>query len=721
MPTGEPPRSRPWHQRQKLDSSRRSWGSACGARGRRRNRRRRGRAPPRRRGTWWDCCETPRWGPGCRQCTPWETARVRCPSGRRGRTPAPPPVERGRTTTVHGGAGASPGGGRDRNGDYRVSIGIFLQMGRAGIGSDRTTFAVLLKACSDLENYDLGIQIHGFAVCMGFDQDVVTGSAIVDMYAKCKKLGQSLRFFREMTERNWVSWSAVIAGCVQNEELVGGLGLFKEMQKEGVGVSQSTYASVFRSSAGLSAVRLGSQLHAHSLKADFGSDIIVGTATVDMYAKCDRLPDARKLFKSLPIHNLQSYNAIIVGYARSYQGFEAFQMFRVLLKSGIGFDEISLSGAFSACAVMKGHLEGIQVHGLAIKSTFVSNVCVANAILDMYGKCGALMEAHCVFDEMERTDAVSWNAIIAASEQNGNEEETLSLFVWMLRSRMEPDDFTYGSVLKACAGRQALNCGMEVHGRVIKSGMGFDWFVGSAIVDMYCKCSNVGEAEKLHDKMEEQTMVSWNAMISGFSSNEQSEEAQKFFSRMLEMGVKPDSFTYATVLDTCANLATVGLGKQIHAQIIKHELQSDVFISSTLVDMYSKCGNMQDSRLMFEKAPKRDFVTWNTLICGYAQHGLGEEALKVFDGMWDEVSKLRKMMRCSGLKKEPGCSWVEVKSELHMFLVGDKAHPRCEEIYENLDLLIIDMKWAGYVPDSDFVLEDEGTEFEELEELMSCN
>ncbi|PSR87778.1 Pentatricopeptide repeat-containing protein [Actinidia chinensis var. chinensis] len=734
-----------------------------------------------------------------------------------------------------------------QNGDYRVSIGIFLQMGRAGIGSDRTTFAVLLKACSASENYDLGIQIHGFAVCMGFDQDVVTGSAIVDMYAKCKKLGESLRFFREMTERNWVSWSAVIAGCVQNEELVGGLGLFKEMQKEGVGVSQSTYASVFRSCAGLSAVRLGSQLHAHSLKADFGSDIIVGTATVDMYAKCDRLPDARKLFKSLPIHNLQSYNAIIVGYARSYQGFEAFQMFQVLLKSGIGFDEISLSGAFSACAVMKGHLEGIQVHGLAIKSTFKSNVCVANAILDMYGKCGALMEAHCVFDEMERTDAVSWNAIIAAYEQNGNEEETLSLFVWMLRSRMEPDDFTYGSVLKACAGRQALNCGMEVHGRVIKSGMGFDWFVGSAIVDMYCKCSNVGEAEKLHDKMEEQTMVSWNAMISGFSSNEQSEEAQKFFSRMLEMGVKPDSFTYATVLDTCANLATVGLGKQIHAQIIKHELQSDVFISSTLVDMYSKCGNMQDSRLMFEKAPKRDFVTWNALICGYAQHGLGEEALKVFDGMqlegvkpnhatfvsvlrvcahmglvekglryframssdygldpqlehyscivdvlgrsgqvsdalkliqempfqaddviwrtllsvckmhgnveiaeqaansilqmdpqdstayillsniyanagmWDEVSKLRKMMRCSGLKKEPGCSWVEVKSELHMFLVGDKAHPRCEEIYENLDLLIIDMKWAGYVPDSDFVLKDEGTEFEELEELMSCN
>ncbi|KAI8534284.1 hypothetical protein RHMOL_Rhmol10G0078400 [Rhododendron molle] len=734
-----------------------------------------------------------------------------------------------------------------QNGNNRMSIDVFLKMTGAGVESDRRTFSLIFKACSALENYDVGIQVHGLAVPKGFDHDVVSGSAIVDMYAKCRKLGESLQFFREMPERNCVSWSAVIAGCVQNEELVGGLELFKEMQQEGVGISQSTYASILRSCAGLSAVRLGAQFHAHAIKAGFQSDIIVGTATLDMYAKCDCLLEARKIFNSLPTHNLQSYNAMIIGYAQCYRGLDAFQVFRLLMKSGFGFDDISLSGALSACAMMKGYLAGIQVHGLAIKSIFWTDVCVANAILDMYGKCGALMEAHFLFDEMEIRDAVSWNAIIAAYGQNGYEEATLSLFVWMLRWGMEPDDFTYGSVLKACAGGQALNCGMEVHNRVIKSGMGFDLFVGSAIVDMYCKCAKVEEAEKLHDRMEEQqSMVSWNAMISGFSSAEKSEEAQKFFSRMLEMGVKPDSFTYATVLDTCANLATVGLGKQIHAQIIKHELQSDVFISSTLVDMYSKCGNMQDSRLMFDKSPKRDFVTWNALICGYTQHGLGEEALRVFDemqvegvkpdhatfvsvlrvcahmglvekglhyfysmssdfgldpqlehfscivdilgrsgqvshalrfihempfqaddviwrtllsickmhgavevaeeaansllrldphdssayillsniyadaGMWDQVSKMRRVMKCSGMKKEPGCSWIEVKSNLHMFLVGDKAHPRREQIYENLDLLLAEMKWAGYVPDTDFVLLDEDTEGEHVEELILC-
>ncbi|XP_010257871.2 PREDICTED: pentatricopeptide repeat-containing protein At3g02330 [Nelumbo nucifera] len=721
-----------------------------------------------------------------------------------------------------------------RNGNYREPIIFFLQMmGQMGMELDRTTFAIILSLCSSLEDYDLGIQIHCLAVKMGFDSDVVAGSALVDMYAKCKKLTYSHQVFQELPERNEVSWSTMIAGYVQNDQLIDGLELFKEMQRAGIEVSQSIYASAFRLCAGISSLRLGSQMHGHALKNNFGSDVIVGTAILDMYSKCSCLTDARRMFNSLSHHNLQSWNAIIVGYARGDLGFEALQLFRLMQRSGIGIDEISLSGAFSSCAVIQGLLEGVQLHGLAIKSNFESNICVANAILDMYGKCGALVEARSVYDEMERLDAVSWNAIIAAYEQNEHEEDTLLLFSRMLHSGMEPDEFTYGSVLKACASLEALNYGLEIHNRIIKSGLGVDLFVGSALVDMYCKCGMMEEAGKLHDRIDNQKIVSWNAIISGFSLQKQSEEAQKFFCQMLDTGLRPDNFTYATVLDTCANLATIGLGRQVHAQVIKQEMQSDVFISSTLVDMYSKCGNMQDSRLMFEKMPKKDFVSWNAMITGYAQHGLGEEALKIFErmqvenvkpnhatfvavlracghvglveeglryfqsmlheygldpqlehyscmvdivgksgkvdealklinempfeadaiiwrnllsicqihgnvevaeqaahsilcldpqdsaayillsniyakaGMWDEVSKMRRIMKHSGLKKEPGCSWIEVKNEVHTFLVGDKSHPSYTEIYERLDELIGEMRWVGYKPDIDFLPGDE--------------
>lgn len=714
-------------------------------------------------------------------------------------------------------------------GNHQKCVEIFLQIVKEGVCFDHTTLAVVMKCCSFLEDYRLGIRIHGLAVKIGFKNDMVTGSALVDMYAKCKYLDESLRFFYEMPEKNWVCWSAIIAGFVQNHQFIDGLELFKEMQRQGVGVSQSTYASVFRSCAGLSALGLGRQLHAHALKTDFGTDVIVATATLDMYAKSQSLVDSRKVFNSMPKHSVQSYNAMLVGYVQSNQGAEALKLFHQLITSGIGFDEVTLSGAFSACAVAKQLSAGCQLHVLVIKSSLRSNICVTNAILDMYGKCGDVVGAEGVFSEMIRKDAVSWNAIIAAYEQNGLAEESLRLFPSMLACGMEPNEFTYGSVLKASAGKQPLKCGMEIHTRVIKSGMGFHPFVGSTLVDMYCKYGLVDEAMKLHDRLEEQNIVSWNAIISGCSPQKENEEALRIFSLMLEMGIEPDNFTYATILDTCANLALVGLGKQIHAQIIKHELQTDVYIVSTLVDMYSKCGNMLDSQLMFERSVQRDFVTWNAMICGYAYHGFAEEALKIYEdmkkekvkpnhatfisvlracghmglvekgwdhfcsmqsygldpqldhyscmvdmlgksgqvskalqliedmpceaddviwrtllsvckmygnvevaekaansilqldpedssvyillaniyadaGMWNEVSRIRRSMKDNKVKKEPGCSWIEVTGDVHTFLANEKAHPSREAILEELNLLYSEMREIEYLPEDDSYL-----------------
>nr|GEW21536.1 elongation factor 2-like [Tanacetum cinerariifolium] len=265
------------------------------------------------------------------------------------------------------------------------------------------------------------------------------------------------------------------------------------------------------------------------------NSLLRGSATVDMHAKCRKLEKSVRFFDDMSVKNWVSWSALI-------------------------------AGVFSACAAIKSYTIGVQLHWLTIKGMLQSNVCVENAILDMYGKCGALAEARLVFEEMQIRDAVSWNAIIVAYEQNGNVDETLHLLVWMLCSGLESDEFTFGSVLKACAGLQSLKDGR-------------------------------------------------------FSLQEQSEVAQKFFSQMLEVGAKPDNFTFATVLDTCANLATVSLRRQIHGQIIKQEMQSDVFI------------NMHDSRFIFEKSQNKDFGTRNAMISGYANHGFGLDAIRIFELM----------------------------------------------------------------------------------------
>ncbi|KAL8139572.1 hypothetical protein V2J09_005593 [Rumex salicifolius] len=456
-------------------------------------------------------------------------------------------------------------------------------------------------------------------------------------------------------------------------------------------------------------------------------------------------------------------------------------------KVGVSSDHTTLAMVLKSCSLLGETSTGRQIHGLATK-------------------------------------------IGMSGDMNGKNEETLFLFVSMLCFGFEPDEFTYGSVLKASASNQASRTGIEIHSRIIKSGMGLHSFVGSALVDMYCKCSMMDEALKLHNRIDHQNMVSWNAIISGYSWQDKDEEAQMLFSLMLDKGVEPDNFTYATVLDTCANLAAVGLGRQIHGQIIKQELQSDTFITSALVDMYSKCGNMQDSRLMFEKARTRDFVTWNAVLCGYAYNGFAKEALEVFErmqlenvrpnhatfvsvlracghmglverglhyfnlmkeyglnpqldhyacmvdilgrcgrisealklidempfepddiiwrtllsvckirgnvtvaekaansimqldpgdssvyillngiyadaGMWDKVSMMRKKMKHNRIKKEPGCSWIEVMNEVHTFLANTKVHPKCEEIYRMLHLVYDDINLVEFLRDLEIGLE----------------
>ncbi|GAU14059.1 hypothetical protein TSUD_168840 [Trifolium subterraneum] len=311
------------------------------------------------------------------------------------------------------------------------------------IPHDYATFAVALKACTGIEDYGLGFQVHCLAIQMGFENDVVTGTALVDMYSTCKKLDHAFRIFVELPERNPVCWSAVIAGYVRNDRFIEGLKLYKAMLKEGMGVSQSTFASAFRACAGLSAFEFGTQLHAYALKTNFGYDSIVGTATLDMYAKCDRMSDARKLFNSFPKPTRQSHNAIIVGYARQDQGVEALEIFRSLQKSYLGFDEISFSGALTACSAIKGHLE---------------DWFVGSAMIGMYCKCGMLVEAEKIHERLEEKTTVSWNSIISGFSSQKQDEMKWDGYVpeiddFLLDEEVEEQDPYEGHKTAMCSVR----------------------------------------------------------------------------------------------------------------------------------------------------------------------------------------------------------------------------------------------------------------------------
>ncbi|XP_057853249.2 pentatricopeptide repeat-containing protein At3g24000, mitochondrial [Cryptomeria japonica] len=730
--------------------------------------------------------------------------------------------------------------GYAQSGDGEKALEVFCHMGETDInvGRDRATFASILKVCTSLEALEQGMQIHNAIVKLGFDYDFFIGSSLVDMYGKCAKVRDARQVFDKMPERNVVVWNAMIAGYVQNYCWQEAYSVLVEMLRKGLMFSQSTFASILKACASDAALEKGMQVHVHVIKTGFALDVIVGTAVVDMYAKCGRIENASKMFTMIPDHNSFSWNAIIVGHAQSGDGKGALKLFYKMLCAGFNLDQVTLSSVLNACTCITDFQEGRVLHSFIIKIGHEFNTCVGNALVDMYAKCGDMAKAHRVFDKMVAKDAVSWNAIIAAYGNNGYDEETLLVFHQMLGAGMELDEFTFGSVLKSCASLEMLDQGIQIHNYVIKCGLVSNVFVGSALLDMYCKCGKTKDAQRLFNRLPEQNIVSWNAMIVGYAKKD-GEEALKLFFHMLQLSMKPDEFTFATVLDICATLAAVGFGKQIHNHIIKAELNVDIYVASALVDMYAKCGNMANALEVFENMPEKDAVLWNAMISGYAQHGNAKEALNIFEkmqhvdiqpnqatfvgvlsacshsglvddgyiyfnsmtevyellptqehyacmidlvgragfldkaiqiietmpfeadvviwrtllavcrlhcnvdlgkhaarmlidlepddaaayvllsniyataGQWDDVANVRKAMKQKGVKKDPGCSWIEIKNKVHTFVARDKSHPDIEEIYVKLEELTKQMKDAGYRPDTTVVLHDVDEELKE--------
>ncbi len=233
-------------------------------------------------------------------------------------------------------------------------------------------------------------------------------------------------------------------------------------------------------------------------------------------------------------------------------------------------------------------------------------------------------------------DSFTWNRRLARYVAAGRPEKTLELFREMQQKGMTPDRFTFVPVLNACASLRALEEGRQVHAQLIQTGCEADVFVGTSLVDMYAKCGRMEDAARVFNNMPSRAVVSWNAMILGHVRCAQGQKALVLFQQMQEKGVRPDSVTYVGVLNACASVVALEEGRCTHKQIIQNGWDSNVFVATSLVDMYAKCGSMKDAWRVFNKMPSRDVGSWNAMLGGCAMHGHGKEALQLFGRMGEE-------------------------------------------------------------------------------------
>ncbi|VVA33697.1 PREDICTED: pentatricopeptide [Prunus dulcis] len=558
-------------------------------------------------------------------------------------------------------------------------------------------------------------------------------------YANCGRMAQAQMIFDGILLKNSFLWNFMIRGYACNECSLKALVLYREMLSFGQKADNFTYPFVLKACGDLLLGETGRRVHSEVVVSGLESDIYVANALLAMYSKFGDMGLARMLFDRMLERDLISWNTMISGYVKNNNPRKALEVFEEMGKAGLKADGTTLLGILSACAELLALKLGKEIHAYVVrKSVEIHNEFLTNSLIEMYCNCKSLAYSRRLFDGVKLKDTVSWNSMIRGYEQNGDAFESLRLFCRMIMEGAEVDEVTIITILGACDQINALQFGMSVHSCLVKKGFGANIIVGTALIDMYSKCGSLSCSRRVFDEIPRKNLVAWSAMISGYGAHGRGEEAISCYHELVANNFTPDEGVLTSVLSACSHAGLVNEGKHIFNRMtIEYNVKPGLAHYSCLVDLLGRAGHVDEAYELIktmEVKPSSDI--WAAFLSACRLHKnvkLAEvSAQKVFEmhpkgvgsyiclsniyaseKRWDDVERVRAMVRSKGLKKPPGCSFVEVDKMVHRFLVGDKSHPQTHDVYAKLKELNLRLTEAGYKPDTTSVFYDVEEEVKE--------
>ncbi|KAI9097487.1 hypothetical protein K1719_025258 [Acacia pycnantha] len=492
---------------------------------------------------------------------------------------------------------------------------------------------------------------------------------------------------------------------------------------------RTLYNKLLKRCTQLGKLEQGRLVHSHILGSKFRDDIVIQNSIIYMYARCKNLEDARKVFDKMTSKDMVTWTSLITGYAQNELAEDALMLFPLMLRDGLKPNEFTLSSLIKSSALLPSYRDGRQIHACCIKHGCHSNVYVGSSLVDMYARCGYLDEARQIFDKLVNKNEVSWNALIAGYARKDEGEEALSLFLKMQREGFKPTEFTYSSLFCSCSALGSLEQGKWLHAHMIKSGRKLAGFVGNTLLHMYAKAGNIEDAKKVFTRLIKVDLVSWNSMLIGYAQHGLGKEAVQEFEEMIRVGFEPNDISFLCVLTACSRAGLLNSGKYYFKLMNKYKVEPKVSHYVTMVDLLGRAGFLVEAKKFIEEEMPIEppAAIWGALLGASKMHKNLEmgayAAERIFKldpsdsgphillanmyasaGRWSEAARIRKLMRESGVKKEPACSWVELGNSVHVFVADDDAHPQKEKIHKMWEELSQKIKEIGYVPDTSHVL-----------------
>ncbi|KAJ6975312.1 pentatricopeptide repeat-containing protein [Populus alba x Populus x berolinensis] len=401
---------------------------------------------------------------------------------------------------------------------------------------------------------------------------------------------------------------------------------------------------------------------------------------------------------------------MVTAYASIQDHQSSFDLFRFMLRKGHPKpNHFLFPHVLKYCQVTK------FVHAQIEKLGFGQHPVVQTALIDSYSRLGEIENAISLFDEMPERDVPSWNAVISGCAQNGLFTRAITIFKKVQHRDIRPNQTTVVCALSACGHTGMLHVGKWIHGYVYRNMRSSDSFVLNALVDMYGKCGCLKEAKKVFDATSKKSLTSWNSMINCLALHGQSERAICVFEEMLHYvaDVRPNEITFLGLLNACTHGGLVEKGRfYFQMMTLNYGIEPEIEHYGCLIDILGRAGRLEEAlEVLGEMKIQPDEVVWGSLLNGCKIHGradLAEFAVKklleidpnnggygitlanVYGklGKWDDVRRVRKMLKELNVPKTPGCSWIEVDNKVSQFHSVDKSHPRAEEIYQILENLV---------------------------------
>ncbi|KAF9617378.1 hypothetical protein IFM89_036299 [Coptis chinensis] len=489
-------------------------------------------------------------------------------------------------------SGCAYNGYPERSWSYFKDMGLYYGCVRA----DNFSLSCTISACSSLGDLQCGQTVHGLAIRLGYEEtaNISIGNALISLYSQCGDIEDAELVFNKMVyKHDVVSWNSMIHGFATNGMILEAFSLLHEMQLTwSVHPDLVTLISIVPLCAEFNLLREGRSVHGFIVRRKMRLDLSLKNSIMDMYLKCNILKPAELMFTILPERDLISWNTMIAGYSHNVCSVEAQGLFQELHRSGPSCNELSLLAVLSSCDSFEELEFGESVHCLHLKLGFSNN------FLDVHGMV-TLMKLE-TFKQM------------------------------CCSSYTSPDSITFVNVVSACGDLQFLSAGRSLHGFTIKTPVELDVRVRNSLITMYSRCKDVESARLVFNTSSFRNLYSWNCMISGLAQNKDGQRALELF-HLFEY--EPNEITIVSILSASTQTGSLRHGKQIHGYVFRFGVQQNLFISTALMDMYSKCGRLELAIHLFKDSPEKSIASWNSMISAYGFHGQGKEAIKLFSEM----------------------------------------------------------------------------------------